>query len=107
MPRYLTLFKYAPEGAKGFLKDRASAREAAARKAFESIGGKLEAVYWASGEYSGITISEFSDAASGAALTALLDASGAFSHIEHIELLATSELDRALSKSMTYRPPGG
>jgi hypothetical protein len=52
------------------------------------------------------SISEFSDAAAGAALTALLDASGAFSHITHIELLTTSELDRALGKSMTYRAPG-
>jgi uncharacterized protein with GYD domain len=106
MPRYLILFKYSAQGAKGFLKEKASAREAAARNAFESVGGKLEAMYWASGEYTGIAISEFPDAAAGAALSALLDASGAFSHFKSIELLTTSDLDRALAKSMAFRPPG-
>lgn len=106
MPRYLGLFKYSAEGAKGLLKEKASAREAAIKKGFESVGGKLETIYWAAGEYTGIVISEFPDNTTGAALIALLDASGAFSHLEIIELLTTSELDRALGKSMAYRPPG-
>ncbi len=46
MPKYLGLFKYNTEGARGLLKEKASAREAAARKAFESAGGKIEAFYW-------------------------------------------------------------
>ena len=46
MPRYLTLFKYSTEGTKGFLKEKAAAREAALRKGFESVGGKMESVYW-------------------------------------------------------------
>jgi uncharacterized protein with GYD domain len=107
MPRYLSLFKYSPEGAKGFLKEKAAAREVASRKAFESVGGKLETFYWAtSGEYTGIAIAELPDAASGAALLALVDSSGAFSEFRIIELLTASEVDRALSKSMAYRPPG-
>jgi uncharacterized protein with GYD domain len=66
MPRYLSLFKYSAEGAKGFLKEKAAAREAAAKKAIESVGGKLETFYWVgSGEYTGIAISELPDAASG------------------------------------------
>ena len=28
MPRYILLFKYSPEGAKGFLKEKAAHREA-------------------------------------------------------------------------------
>ncbi len=108
MPRYLSLFKYSTEGHKGFLKEKAAAREAAAKKAFESVGGKLEAVYWAAtGEYTGIVIAELPDAASGAALNALVNSTGAFSEFRSIELLTPSEIDRALGKSMTYRPPGG
>jgi uncharacterized protein with GYD domain len=108
MPRYLSLFKYSAEGARGFLKEKAAAREAASRKAFESVGGKLEAFYWgATGEYTGFTISELPDAPTAAALMALVGSSGAFSEFRSIELLATSEIDRALGKSMTFRPPGG
>lgn len=45
MPRYLSLFKYSAEGAKGFLREKTTAREAAAKKAIESVGGKLETFY--------------------------------------------------------------
>jgi len=33
------------------LKERAAGRKAAARKAFDSVGGKLEASYWGATEY--------------------------------------------------------
>jgi uncharacterized protein with GYD domain len=107
MPKYLSLFKYSTEGAKGFLKEKATAREIAARKAIESVGGKIEIFYWVgTGEFTGIAISELPDAASGAAFIAMVDSSGAFSKFQSIELLTASEFDRALGNSMTYRPPG-
>ena len=40
MPRYLALFKYSEAGAKGLMKEKAAAREAAGKKAYESVGGK-------------------------------------------------------------------
>lgn len=49
MPKYILLFKYSPDGAKGFLKEKAEAREAAIKKAYASVGGKVEAVHWAAG----------------------------------------------------------
>jgi uncharacterized protein with GYD domain len=83
MPSYLSMFRYSPEGAKGFLKEKAAAREAASRKAFESVGGKVEVFYWVtSGEYTGIAIAELPDAVSGAAIMALVNASGAFSNLK-------------------------
>jgi uncharacterized protein with GYD domain len=106
MPKYLALFKYSEEGAKGLMKEKAAARETAGRKAYESVGGKLEAIYWVpAGEYSGVEIVELPNAA--AALTALAYSTGAFSEYRSIELLTTSELDGALGKPMAYRPPGG
>lgn len=109
MPKYLTLFKYSAEGTKGFLKEKAAAgREAVIRKAVESVGGKVELIYWTSaGEYSGIAISELPDSATGAAFAAMVTSTGSFSEFKAIELLTASEIDRALGKSMTYRPPGG
>jgi uncharacterized protein with GYD domain len=107
MPRYLALLQYSAEGMKGFLKEKAAAREAASRKATESVGGKLEAWYWtSSGEYNVAAIGEYPDAATANALGALLMSTGAMSKFNVIELLTASEIDRGLGKSMTYRPPG-
>jgi len=108
MPRYLVLLAYSAEGMKGFLKEKAAAREAAGRKAAESVGGKSEAWYWtATGEYNVASIGEFPDAATANALGTLLISSGAISKFNIMELLTTSEIDRALGKSIAYRPPGG
>jgi uncharacterized protein with GYD domain len=107
MPRYLGFFKYSAHGTEGFLKDKAAGREAATKQALESVGGKLVSMYWlVPGEYSGVGIWEFPDAATGAALQALTLSTGAFSDFKSFELLTASEIDRALGTSMTYRPPG-
>jgi uncharacterized protein with GYD domain len=108
MPRYLGLFRYSPEGAKGLLKEKASVREAAFRKFYEDIGGKVEATYWMiGGEYSGAVVVELPDAATSAAVGMVVGASGAFDAVTATEIITSSELDRGLAKTMTYRPPGG
>jgi hypothetical protein len=45
-------------------------------------------------------------ATGGVAFLALVGASGAFTEFKTIELLTASEVDRALGKSMVFRPPG-
>jgi uncharacterized protein with GYD domain len=74
MPRYLSLFKYTPEGRKGFMKEKAAAREAALKLTIESAGGKLELFNWTvpGSEYSGVTIAELPDAGTYAAVVALV-----------------------------------
>ena len=47
MPKYLFQAAYAAQGLKGLEKDKASGRKAALSQAVESVGGKLEALYWA------------------------------------------------------------
>jgi uncharacterized protein with GYD domain len=108
MPRYLSLFKYTSEGRKGFMKEKAAAREAALKLAIESAGGKLELINWTvpGSEYSGVAIAELPDAGTYAAVIAMVEATGAFSEIKAIELLTASEIDRGLGKSLTYRAPG-
>jgi uncharacterized protein with GYD domain len=97
MPRYLSLFKYTPEARKGFLKEKAAAREAALT--IESAGGKLELFNWTvpGSDYSGnITIAEFPDASTYTAVVALVKATGTFSEIKAVELLTAIEIDRGL-----------
>jgi len=106
MPKYLALFKYNEQGAKGLLKEKAAAREAAGRRAYESVGGKSEAIYWVpTGEYSGIEIVELLDAATAGAIAALVYSTGAFAEYRLIQLLTSSEIDGALGRPVAYRPP--
>ena len=108
MPKFLLLFKYSSEGAKGFLKEKAAPREAEIRKTFAGMGGKVEALYWATGgEHSGALVVELPDAATPAAFSMVAGATGAFDAVSLIEVLTSSELDRALAKTIAYRPPGG
>ena len=96
MPRYLELVRYSAEGSKSYLKETATVREALARKAIESIGGKVESIYFtASGEYHVAMIAEYPDAAVAAALVAMMVSSGAVSKFNRIELITVSEIDRA------------
>ena len=107
MPKYLLLFKYSAEGAKGFLKEKAAPREAEIRKTFAGMGGKVEAFYWGTGgEHSGAIVAELPDAATAAAFTMVAEATGAFDTVDWMEVLTSSELDRALPKTTAYRPPG-
>lgn len=107
MPKYLTLFKYSTEGTRGFMKDKASGRVAAVKRAVESLGGRVETQYWVNGaEYSGVVIWDFPDAASFAAFGNVTGASGMFSDAKTFELLTTEDMDRALGKTAAYRSPG-
>ena len=50
MPKILTLASYTAEGAKGLLKDGGTKRRAAVEGLITSLGGTLEAFYFAFGE---------------------------------------------------------
>jgi uncharacterized protein with GYD domain len=96
MTRFLALLQYTPEGSKVLLKEKVTAREAFARNAIESVGGKVESIYFtASGEYHLAMTAEYPDAATAAALFALMVSTGAVFKFNIIELITTSEIDRA------------
>jgi uncharacterized protein with GYD domain len=108
MPKYLLLFRYSSEGAKGFLKEKAAPREAEIRKTFDRMGGKVETFYWmAGGEHNGMGVVELPGAATFTAFSAIAQATGAFDVAVTTELISSSELDQALAKTIAYRPPGG
>src|SRR5258708_38821107 len=50
MPKYLTVASYTAEGAKGLLKEGGTARRAAVEELMKSLGGRLEAFYFAFGD---------------------------------------------------------
>ena len=105
MPKYLLKVSYTTEGAKGLLKDGGSKRRAAAQRLVESLGGRLESLYFAFGECDVFAISDMPDAASAAAASIALSASGSVT-TEAVVLLTPEEVDAAVKKSASYTPPG-
>lgn len=96
MPRFLALLQYTSEGSKILLKETLTARETLARKAIESVGGRVESIYFtASGEYHIAMIAEYPDAARAAAIIATMVSVGAVAKFNIIELITTSEIDHA------------
>lgn len=106
MPKYLLNVSYTPpEGVRGLLKDGGSKRHEAARRVVESVGGTLEAFYFAFGDTDAFVIADIPDNASAAAAALTVSASGAV--VTKTTVLLTSEdLDAASKKSVTYAPPG-
>ena len=77
MPKYLWQVRYTQEGLKGLLKEGGSQRQKALEEALKSIGGKVEAFYYAFGDADVFTIAELPDNISIAAGALAINASGA------------------------------
>lgn len=105
MPKYLFQGSYTLEGVKGLLKDGGAKRRAAAQQAVESVGGKVEAFYFAFGTNDVVTIVDAPDNASVAAVSLAVAASGAFAGHTTV-LLTPEEVDQATKKAVRYTPPG-
>ena len=75
MAKYLVVATYTAEGAKGVLKDGGSKRRQAAEAALKSVGGKVEAFYFAFGDEDAYVLIDAPDNASVAAASLTIGAS--------------------------------
>lgn len=105
MPKYLVQANYVGEGLKGLLKEGGSSRRAAVEKLFGSLGGKVEAFYYAFGDTDLFVIADAPDNVTAAALSLTVNAAGAATSRVTV-LLTPEEIDAAAKKSPSYRPPG-
>ena len=105
MPKYLLEASYTADGVKGLLKDGGSKRQAAIRAAIESVGGKLESMYFAFGNADALVIADLPDNATAASVS-LSVANTGFVTTKTIVLLTPQEIDQAVKKSPSYTPPG-
>ena len=106
MAKYLVKASYSTEGIKGVLKEGGSGRAAAVEQLAQSLGGSVEAFYFAFGNSDAYVIIDLPDNASAAAVAAAVGASGALSSYETVVLLTPAEIDEAVKKAVSYRPPG-
>lgn len=105
MPKYLFQANYTAEGAKGIIKEGGSARKNAIEQAVKTLGGKLEAFYFAFGGVDAYVIVDLPDNVTAAAMALAVGQSG-LATTKTVVLLTVEETDAATKKSVPYRGPG-
>jgi uncharacterized protein with GYD domain len=105
MPKYLVSASYTLDGVKGLQSAGGSSRRDAIAKVAESVGGRLESLYFAFGDRDVYTIVDLPDNESATAVALTVNASGAVA-VHTTVLLTAEEVDAAAKRSVDYRPPG-
>lgn len=105
MPKYLLHVSYTADGVKGVMKDGGSKRQAAAKALIESLGGKLETLYFAFGDSDVLAIADLPDNASAAAAALAVAGTGSATTKTTV-LLTPADVDAAVKKSASYTAPG-
>ena len=105
MPKYLLHGSYTEEGLKGLIKEGGTKRMEATKKAIESMGGKLEAYYYAFGDHDYYLIVDQPENVNVVAGVLIANATGTVK-LKTKVLITPEEVDEAVKKSMDWRPPG-
>ncbi len=105
MAHYLFRAHYTQAGIQGVLKEGAASRVKAVSDLAASVGGRVEAAYWAFGDDDFIMIAELPSNAAAAAAATRVSASGV-AGVTTTVLLTAAEVDEARGIGVSYRPPG-
>ena len=107
MAHYLMEVGYTPEAWRTLVK-KPEDRTKAIRPIIEKLGGKLESIYFAFGDYDLVIILEFPQNVNAAAFSLAAAAGGAVRSVKTTPLLAISEGLGAmkLASESGYKPPG-
>jgi uncharacterized protein with GYD domain len=105
MPKYLIQANYVGDGIKGLLKDGGSKRRAVVENLFKSMGGSIEAFYYAFGDTDLYVIGDFPDHASVSAVALTVTATGTVK-VKTTVLLTPEEIDSASKLKPSFSPPG-
>jgi uncharacterized protein with GYD domain len=105
MPKYLVKASYSTTGARGVAKEGGTARVDAVKKAAESVGGTLEAFYFAFGDIDVYAIVDLPDNTTAIAFALTVNSSDAVTG-ETVALLTPEEVDAASKKTVDFLPAG-
>ena len=105
MAKYLFQANYVGDGVTGLLKDGGSKRRAVVEKLFQSLGGSLEAFYYAFGDTDLYIIAEFPNHAAVTAFVLTVTATGTVT-VKTTVLLTPEEIDAAGTLHPTFSAPG-
>lgn len=103
---YLIQLAYTAEAAKAMVKNPQN-REATARAAMESLGGKAHSFFFAFGEYDAVIIAELPGNVAAAAGALATTSGGAISKFHTTPLITGAEAAEAmkLAQKVVYAPP--
>jgi len=108
MPKYLIEASYTHEGFEGVRTKGGSSRRDAVAETAKSLGGKLEAFYFAFGDHDAIVLLDLPDNEAAAAVALAVGASGGAT-TKTTPLLTPEQVDDAAKRSVDavdYRPRG-
>lgn len=105
MAKYLYHGSYTDKGIKGLMKDGGTKRMEVTKKAIESLGGKMEAYYFAFGSNDFYIIAEAPDNVNAITGSLVANSSGTVK-LNITVLITPEEVDQAVKKTMDWRPPG-
>jgi uncharacterized protein with GYD domain len=105
MAKYLFHDAYTAEGLDGLLQEGGSPRRDAVAAAVASLGGTLEAFYFAFGDADAVGIVDLPDNVSAAAFALLVSVAGGV-NVQTTVLLTPEEIDEVVHKRIEYRAPG-
>lgn len=105
MPKFMFKGKYVGKGIEGLLEEGGTGRREAVEKLAASMGGKLEAFYYAFGEWDVYSICDLPDNEAAIDLTLAVNATGVVS-VGTTVLLTPEEIDEAVERHPKYRAPG-
>jgi uncharacterized protein with GYD domain len=105
MPKYLVELRYNSEGAKGVMREGGTSRREAAAKLAESLGGRLEAMYFAFGDVDVYAICDLPDEASAVRCSLAVNGSAAGS-ARVVPLISPETMDAAAKLDHSFRAAG-
>ena len=105
MAKYLYHGTYTDKGIKGLMKDGGTKRMEVTKKAIESLGGKMEAYYFAFGSNDFFIIADAPDNVNALSGSLIANSSGTVK-INITALITPEEVDQAVKNTMEWRPPG-
>lgn len=106
MPKYLLKVSYTLDGVKGVVAKGGSTRREVATAAAKSVGGSVEAFYFAFGGVDVYVVADLPSNEAAAALALTVSAGGGAT-VETVVLLTAEEIDKATGQTVKYTPPGG
>lgn len=105
MAKFMFAANYTSAGIEGVRAEGAQARIGAIASLIETLGGKLEAFYFAFGDVDAYVVVDLPDDETAAAVAMAVSGSGAVS-TRTTKLLTATQVDAAIAKTVPYRPPG-
>ena len=105
MANYLIRAKYTQSGVTGLLKEGGTSRREALRSTIEGVGGTLNDLFYAFGDWDLYLITELPDDAAAAAVSMNISAAGAL-EVTVTVMVSPETIDEAISKAVPYRAPG-